>query len=120
MTNYNGPQAELPLARALRDDGMGRAIAHAELLTPTWSSVARQHVEAHARKHANFTTEEVRQRAEAAGFPKPPDNRAWGGVIHGATRDGVMSSSGRYVHANDPKCHHRPVVLWQSNLYRGA
>jgi hypothetical protein len=98
-----------------RDDGMRRAIEHADLVEPRWSDRAYRLFVEFARSHRQFMTEAARQAAEEAGFALPPDKRAWGAVAMKAAKAGVVTSLG-YTEASDPKVHCNPATLWRSNV----
>lgn len=58
-----------------------------------------------------FTIPEVRMKAEAKGFPKPPDGRAWGAVGVALAKAGKIKRL-MYVKSQDPKHHSTPTTLW--------
>ena len=102
-------------AEALRDEGIQRAIDHADRVESEWSDRAYGMLVRYARQKgsgAKITSEAVRNHAEWFGLPTPPDKRAWGAVILRAARAGVIHKAG-WTTANDPKVHCNPVSLWQ-------
>lgn len=105
-------------ARAARDDGMQRAVEHADRVTPMWSDMAYAFLEGYAREHELFTTEDMRF-ASAGTIPSPDEGRAWGGVVQRASRAGLIRLDG-FVTARDPKVHCNVVKRWRSRIARGA
>ncbi len=105
-------QANLFDGRALRDDGISRAIQHADAVVPTWSETAFGWFCLYAKHHREFITEAARQYAEQRGFSTPPDKRAWGAVAVRAARAGIVRANG-YAKATDPKVHANPKTLWR-------
>src|SRR4051812_29537975 len=87
---------QLPLldwteATARRDDGMARAVEHADAVAPSWSERAlRSLMEFKLYNPAadSFMAEEVRKWSELNGLAAPPDGRAWGAVFQRAARAG--------------------------------
>jgi hypothetical protein len=98
----------------LRDDGIDRAVAHADRVTPKWSQMAYEELRAfliHTGLH-EFTSEHVRDFAEAWGFVSPPDKRAWGGVMMRAARAGLIRKTRRFTPSMNPNSHKMPKALW--------
>lgn len=103
-------------ARRKRDEGIQRAIDHAEVVTPRWGDTAWSFLVDYARANLSFTAEDARQAAERAGaVPPPPDKRAWGGVFQRASRAGLIQRIG-FVTARDPKVHCNNIALWRSSV----
>jgi len=103
------------LAELLRDLGMDRAAEHADAELPKWSEIAYAYVGKHAeRASAPFTGEDVREAAENAGLPPPPDKRAWGGVMMRASRNKVIVATGEFRQARDPKVHCNNIRVWRA------
>jgi hypothetical protein len=108
-----GSFPEMPVARSRRahierDKGIENAAAGAGL---SWIEKAYEAFVAHAKRHEQFLTEDVRMTAEANGLRKPADRRAWGAVAQRAARAGVVKQLG-YVSATTG--HKHPVSLWSS------
>lgn len=102
-------------AELLRDEGIQRAVDHADRVEADWSSNAYAMLVQYARHKgsgAHITSEAVRNHCEWFGLPLPPDKRAWGAVMLKASRAGVIRKAG-WTTANDPKVHCNPVSLWQ-------
>jgi len=101
-------------AELLRDEGIQRAVDHADREIESWSDRASDMLLSCARargKGAEITSESIRNYAEFHDLPPPPDKRAWGAVMLKAARAGVIKKVG-YTTANDPKVHCNPVSLW--------
>lgn len=106
-------------AKAARDEGMQRAIDHADCLCDTWSLRAFNWVHGYAQWHAEFMSEDVRMAAEKApGFVAPPDNRAWGAVMIKAARAGLIERTG-YAQAKNPRVHCSVNAVWHSKVFKG-
>lgn len=84
-------------ARARRDDGIERAVDHAEAVRAGWKKRARgyllEYIAMHGRD-AEFLAEAVREWAEVRGMDAPPDARAWGHVFIAAKREKVIKGVG--------------------------
>jgi hypothetical protein len=109
----NWPAAEQ--AKARRDDGIHRAVSHADQVTPGWSDQAFQ-ISAMYLSGLNAgsetTSEAIRLHAERAGLSDPPDTRAWGAVLLRLAKANKIKKLG-WTTAQDPKAHCRPITLWQ-------
>ncbi|MES2347019.1 MAG: hypothetical protein V4641_05545 [Pseudomonadota bacterium] len=105
-------------ARAATNEGIARAVDHADRVDAQWSLTAYTFLATYARTHTSFTAEDVRL---AAGdqLSAPPDQRAWGAVMRKAVSAQVIRGIG-FVTARDPKVHRCNVRLWQSLVYPGA
>jgi hypothetical protein len=99
----------------LRDEGIGRAVDHADRVEPKWSEQAFAFLDGYARQHKQFTGEDVREAAEEFGLSIPPDKRAWGGVMQRASRKKIIRRIG-FTTASDPKVHCNVVTQWESNI----
>lgn len=106
-------------AEARRDDGIDRAVAHAEANHKLWLErgvgMLRYFVEglhgkgflaedfvAWLQKQTPTTLKTV--------FPKPPDPRAYGGIIQAAVKAGIIVKVG-YAPAKSSNCS--PKCLWR-------
>lgn len=105
--------ARAEVARELRDDGMRRAVDHANHVEPGWQERAIEHVRAFVMERREFMCEDAREFAEARGMSLPPDNRAWGAVMTKCARLGLIVKD-RLGYAKDPKVHMRPTSVWRS------
>lgn len=100
-------------ARALRDDGMQRAVDHANRVSPSWQERAIEHVRAFALEQREFMCEEARRFAEGRGMSPPPDKRAWGAVMMKCAKLGIVEKIG-LGYAKDPKVHMNPASVWRA------
>lgn len=96
--------------------GVKKAKQAADNAGAQWTLDAYDIFEKYARKHATFTTEQVRLEA-AKNLKAPPDARAWGQIALLAKKNGVVVSHG-WVASEDPKKHGIPVTLWRSLVKR--
>jgi len=101
----------------LRDEGMRKAIEHADAVKAAWSDGALDYVRAVAEERRELTAERVREYAIAKGFVEPPDRRAWGAVMIRGHKAGILTR-GPWVEADDPRVHRNAVRLWYSNVFR--
>jgi hypothetical protein len=82
-------------AHLARDEGMARALAHAERTQPDWGELAYQFLRRFAEATPIFISEDVSDHSRGDhAFPQPPTDRAWGPVYRRALRDGVIEQSG--------------------------
>lgn len=74
----------------------------------TWNTLAYAAFVDYANAaKGTFLTEDV--RLASTDLPQPPDNRAWGGVVNRARRDGVVKQVG---FAPSRTGHCRPMPVW--------
>ena len=69
----------------LRDKGINQAINNANNKHNKWSNKAYKFLVNYIKSHHEFMAEDVRVASEEE-LPKPPSNRAWGGLIIRAVR----------------------------------
>lgn len=104
-------QTELDLSgTALRDKGIEQAHQSVEADTPGWTQSAIKYLELYP--HKEFMAEELRLWAYANGLPKPPHGRAWGAVMVGAVKRGLVVHGG-YRAVKNPKAHGTPANVWR-------
>lgn len=105
---------QLSLLEQLKEAGIKQALDHADAEEPGWSDKAYDHLISYINKvDEPFQTEQVRAFAEDRGLPKPPDNRAWGGVIQKAVKRNIIKGIG-FAPTKNPISHGRPMVIWTS------
>lgn len=108
-----GPTAQLDLfaARQERDNGMAKALAHADAIEPAWSDLAYTFLLGFiGASQGEFLTEDVRAAAHGA-VPDPPDQRAWGGIVIRAVKAGLIRRAG-YRPMRSKNCHANPKSSW--------
>lgn len=98
-------------AEKQRDEGMKRALDHAEENRPGWADEAYRWIGDYAKTHRRFISEECTDAAAVAGLTSPADPRAWGGVFQKAARDCVIRKIGFGV---SKRRHLSPTPLWES------
>ena len=107
----SAPDITLLESRARRDEGISRAVEHADRVRDEWSAEAFNFLCDYARTSVPpFLVEEARAAAESAGLECPTDNRAWGGVVQRAVRAGIIVRAGA-APALTSNCSLKP--LWR-------
>lgn len=91
-----------------RDDGMRRAVDHADRVSHAWSVLAYQFVQHYLAYDGPFLAEELVRAAYDYGIPEPPDARAWGAIMNRAARAGLIVKAG---YREDRYCS--PKTLWR-------
>ena len=59
--------------------------------------------------YQTFTTDYLWEKVEAT----PNEPRAMGAVMTRAKKEGLVSSTGKYIKSRRPECHARPVMIWR-------
>lgn len=96
-------------AKARRALGMSRVEAAAERELEGWRERALDFLVTWGRGQASFRTEDVRAAARAAGFPSPPNEKAWGPVVSRAQSRGLIVRVG----TGHSDCSNRSLArLW--------
>ena len=101
-----------------RDDGMQRAVDHADAVVHSWSDRAGELLLEYAAQRGPWMVEDLREWAYVHGLPSPPDGRAWGAVVQRAARAGSivrvgwceakssnLSPKGLWLRADDSAAH---------------
>ena len=97
----------------LRDKGIKQAINNANDTHDKWSDKAYKFLVDYIKSQYEFMTEDVRMASEGE-IPKPPSNRAWGGIILRASRAGLISRVG-FSNVKNAKAHKTPATVWRVN-----
>ena len=97
----------------LRDKGIKKALDNANNIHDKWSEKAYKFLLKYIKYQYEFMTEDVRVASEKA-IPKPPSNRAWGGVILKAVRSGLINRVG-FSNVKNAKAHKTPASVWRVN-----
>lgn len=95
------------------DNGMQRAVDHAEEKVQSWSDIACTFLIQYIKSGKEFMVEDVR-KASAGIVPEPPSLRAWGGVIRRAAKAGFIYRVG-YKKVSNVKAHATPASVWTIN-----
>lgn len=101
-----------PIGRVLAEQGMQRAVDHAESERPGWTDNACKRLAIFAAWHGPFRMEQFRKYVEGS-LPAPPRHNAWGALAHVATKQGLIRWTGRYESATSPATHGHPVKVWE-------
>ncbi len=110
-------QLPIDFAHALRDEGMARALDHAETDCPGWSDTAMAFLKRYAEEHAEFTAFMVTAASELdRSFPLVSNPRAWGQVYRQAMKMGVIEKTDRFM--PHPRRHACPAMVFSSLVYR--
>ena len=106
--------------RDLANEGMTRAVEHADRVEPSWSNRAYSILHDYALTHSEFMAEDVRVHAhKVLSLPQPPDPRAWGAVINSAVRNRIIIRD-RYELTKVPPAHATPRPVWRSLICRAV
>lgn len=100
----------------LRDEGIQRAIEHADRENAGWSNRAAnlfiEYMGLYGKGH-RFKTEDVRIYGKLNDkIEEPPSNRAWGSVARKIVASGLIKSAGQATVTN-PKAHCAFATLWE-------
>jgi hypothetical protein len=108
-------QTDIFEAIQARDEGMKKAVDHADDVKPGWSQKAYELLlKFLSEQHGPFMAEDVRSFAAMVDFPLPPSGRAWGAVIVRASKNGLIKRSG-YAPVKNVRAHMTPATLWTIN-----
>ena len=99
----------------LKNEGMQRALEHAELKDDGWGEKAYQFLTEFAKKNKVFIAEDVR-KASIGIIPDPSDRRAWGGIYTRARKEGLIRKIG-HASAKASKVHGSLVAKWASGYF---
>ena len=101
------------VARVRRDDGIQRAVDHADRVSHAWSVLAYQELVRFLNLNPvcardGFLAQEYVASARLHKIPEPPDRRAFGAIIQRAARAGLIVKAG---YREDKFCS--PKTLWR-------
>ncbi len=123
MQRHSGAMGPMQ-GELLRDEGIRAAEAHADSVAPDWAERASWYLRVATDgrpidrdcpnwpRLSRFQTTDFRKWAEARGLPKPPDPRAYGGVMRRAAKAGLIIADG-YAQKPDASAHACPAVVWR-------
>ena len=100
----------------LRDDGITRAVEHADRVTDAWSNTAywialRFMADRMRSGTRQFMIEEVREYSKDI-LPEPPSRRAWGAIATRLVKEGKISRVG-FRSVKNPRAHCAPCSVWE-------
>jgi hypothetical protein len=106
-------QLDIDFARAARDEGIDRAVSHAESEVPRWADVAFEFVKLYAIQHKGqrFIGRQIVLASKEYGLIQPPNDKAFGGPIMRAVREGVIRKVG---FTQDPNRHCAAVPEYEA------
>lgn len=105
-------QLDLFSGEQLRDEGIQRAIDHADSVNDKWSEKAYAFLLKWLMyQDSEFMTEDVR-KASTGLIPEPPHDRAWGGIIRKAAISGLIKKVG-YRSVTNPQAHCANASVWE-------
>ena len=116
-------QTSLFTGEELANQGIKKAVDHANQVTPKWAEMAYDCFLSYlgcCPSGYNFMAEDVRDFSTrhypfiCDGLPEPPSLRAWGGIMRRAQRAGVIRAIGTRKVVN-PKAHSANATLWIKN-----
>lgn len=107
--------SDVSAARTARDVGMQQAQDHADRVIDDWSERAYGFLVDYSAANPGraFMGEDVRAAAASAGFPEPPDSRAWGPVVSRAFKAKIIKRIG-YGPKRGPSSHCAPQSIWMT------
>lgn len=106
-------------ARFSRDEGMARALAHAESDHPKWGEVALEFARRYAQNNEFFPWYFVTMKADLDNsFPAPANEKAWGSVTTMAIKRGIIVDSGKTM--PHPRRHGVKATVWKSLVFLSA
>jgi hypothetical protein len=101
------------LGEAGRDEGMTRAVEHADAVIPGWSDRAMEMLDEYlSQQPGRFIAPDVRAWAHDRGLPTPPTALSWGSVIRTAAERGKIKRVG-YQQYGNATMHTQSVSVWQ-------
>lgn len=117
MKSVAQPEFDFAAAAAAAELGIRRALDRAERAVPTWGDIALAFLRKYAEQHERFAGwMVVKSAALDPAFPKPPNDKAWGGPIKKAAHTKIIEFAGT---TKDPNRHCNRIPVWRSLVYRG-
>ena len=113
-------QTSLFTGEELANQGIKKAINHAERDIPGWATLAFECLKSYLRfcpPDHEFMAEDVRKFSQSTYFlvvPEPPSLRAWGGIMRKAKGAGLIRAIGTRKVVN-PTAHGANATLWIKN-----
>lgn len=94
----------------LRDQGLDDV----ELSHERWIPLALEAIRNVAARAEEFTSDEVRQEAEALNLPTPKSANAWGAVWRRAAQEGIASMTDRVRKSTREDARAHRCAVWRS------
>lgn len=107
----------LSQARAERNEGMRRAVEHADRTDANWSSQAYDFLVEFAKVNEQFISEDVSDASKEMGLPQPPTDRAWGSVYLKASKNEIISQVGI---GRSRRRHASICPMWGSLVFKAS
>ncbi len=107
-------QFDIEFGKKLRDEGIERAINHADRKISQWQEIAYEHFLLWLRKMPRgerFMIEDFRKHM-GTHLVEPPSLRAYGALAVRGAKDGVIENVG-YGKVSNSKAHRTPAAIWQ-------
>jgi len=98
--------------RAIRDASVQLAMDSADEKVRNWSKQCYEMLVKYVNLVGEFMTEDFIVWLEGEKFPIPNEKRAFGGVIMGAVKRGLIVHTGRYGEMKAKHCHMNPKKIW--------
>lgn len=96
-------------------DTRDKAIAQVATNTDTaWAAQTLDIIKQIATDTFDFTTDDIWQALAETSLPTPHEPRALGALMLTAQRAGLIAPTDRYRQSQRPKCHARPIRVWQA------
>lgn len=99
----------LDAARVARDAGIAKVMS----VNLTWSDRAMELLRVMREDHREVTGEIVRLWLRNAGLEEPSAPHAWGGLIRGAVKRGLLMDTGRQTQMTAERSHARRTPIWR-------
>lgn len=108
-------QLDITFGKKLRDEGIKKAIDHANEDSWGWGERAYEKLLAFLEIHNEpFLAEEVRDYAEKLGLEIPPSLRSWGSIMVRAARNEKIRKVG-HRQVSNVKAHCATASVWIRN-----
>ncbi len=110
--NDNIMQLDIFLSKQGRDEGIKKAVDHADRVDDDWSDRAYGLLLKFMETHVGpFMAEEFRSYCAMVDFTLPPSARAFGGVIRRASHEGIIEKVG-HGQVKNIKAHRCFATIW--------
>jgi hypothetical protein len=118
MQTEKGDVYDFDAALDAMAEGMERVDAHA---SPEWKAAMQELVVEVARRHKQFTADDVFELAAERGVRSTHDRRAFGPVMMRAKRAGVcIKANAVAVPSRRRSLHASPITVWDSLIWEQA